>query len=330
MQMMKKTPAPAPAIAAGELVLVMRCCRGDMTSRNGFLWPESGAVSAPDWKDNKECGSGLHGWLWGAGSINTCDYHAEGGVRWLVVEVAREEIIDLDGKVKFPRGNVVFVGQAHDAAALIAEHAPAGTPIIGGTATAGDGGTATAGDGGTATAGYRGTATAGYGGTATAGFRGTATAGDGGTATAGDGGTATAGDGGTATAGDGGTATAGFSGTATAGDGGTATAGDGGTATAGDGGTATAGDGGTATAGDSGTATAGDSGTATAGDSGTATAGDGGTATAGYSGTVAVLYWDSARNVYRRAIAEIDGTDYKANVKYHVVDGRLVPVEVAP
>jgi hypothetical protein len=123
---------------------------------------------------------------------------------WLVVEVEKDKIIDLDGKVKFPSCVVVHCGNQKSATEYLAAHGAEGRAITGGTATAGDRGTATAGDGGTATAGYRGTATAGPRGTATAGDGGTATAGEGGTATAGDRGTATAGDGGTATAGDGG------------------------------------------------------------------------------------------------------------------------------
>jgi hypothetical protein len=187
-----KKPAPA---AEPKTALVLRTCGADMTSYGGFLWPESGPVECPDWKPTKQCGNGLHGFLWGEGKGGLASWGE--GARWLVVEVIESDVIDLDGKVKFPRGVVVHCGDRFSA-----------------------GGTATAGDRGTATAGYRGTATAGYGGTATAGDGGTATAGYGGTATAGYRGTATAGDGGTATAGDGGTATAGYGGTATAGDGG--------------------------------------------------------------------------------------------------------------
>jgi hypothetical protein len=56
----KKAAASAPATTA----LVLRCCRKDMTSKNGFTWPGVGGIAtAPDWKDNKDCGNGLHGWL---------------------------------------------------------------------------------------------------------------------------------------------------------------------------------------------------------------------------------------------------------------------------
>jgi hypothetical protein len=202
-----------------ETVLILRTCAADMTSYNGFVWPESGPVEAPDWNDGAHCGNGLHGFLWGEGDAGLANWSDD--AKWLVVEVEKSTTVDLDGKVKFPRGDVVYCGTRFDATAYLYDHGGRGYAIIGGTATAGDRGTATAGDRGTATAGYAGTATAGDDGTATAGNRGTATAGDDGTATAGHAGTATAGDDGTATAGNRGTATAGHAGTATAGDEGT-------------------------------------------------------------------------------------------------------------
>ncbi len=315
----KKKAARKPA--AVSYVLCLRTCCADLTSHGGFQWPKSGRVQCKDWSPRAECGNGLHGLLWGeTNDASLLDWSES--AKWLVVRVRVDEIVKIDdAKVKFPRGEVVHVGDRVSATAYLLENGGRGYRVTAGTATAGYRGTATAG--------YRGTATAGDSGTATAGDRGTATAGDSGTATAGDRGTATAGDSGTATAGDRGTATAGDRGTATAGDSGTATAGYRGTATAGDGGTATAGDRGTATAGDRGTATAGDSGTATAGDSGTATAGDRGTATAGYSGTVAVTWYDATKARYRIAIAEIGENGFEPNVPYRVIDGRLVKVPEA-
>jgi hypothetical protein len=113
---------------------------------------------------------------------------------WIVARVMKSEIVELGGKVKFPRAWVEFVGTREAAVDRMCELAGSGRAIIYSTATAGIRGMATAG--------YAGTATAGYAGTATAGIRGMATAGDAGTATAGDAGTATAGYAGTATAGD--------------------------------------------------------------------------------------------------------------------------------
>jgi hypothetical protein len=200
---------------------ILRTCSYDMTSHDGaFTWPTSGPVEAPDWDTIPECGGGLHGFLNGCGNGALADWNES--AKWLVVEV------DLEGKVKFPKGEVVFCGTREEAIAKLEALAPETKhlPVIGAIRVvddnmhchAGDYGKATAGDYGTATADYRGTATAGDYGTANAGHFGTATAGERGNATAGYDGTATAGNEGTATAGDYGTAIAGVEGTATAGD----------------------------------------------------------------------------------------------------------------
>ena len=192
--------------------LVLRCCRSDMSSKNGFVWPGVGETAiSPDWKDNNECGNGLHGWLHGQGDHSTSDFATDPDAKWLVVQVEDDTTRMLGGKCKFPSGKVVFVGSKSDAADYIVEHEPKAknVAVIGRVVRAGDGEQVFVGSLGTATAGNYGTATAGYRGTATAGYRGTATAGESGTATAGESGTATAGNYGTATAGNYGTATAG-------------------------------------------------------------------------------------------------------------------------
>jgi len=190
--------------------LILRTCNKDMTAYGGFVWPKSGSVEALDWKPTKKCGKGLHGLAKGEGNAELLSWD-EYSV-WVVAEVKEDELIYLDGKVKFPRANVIYSGDLKTASDLIVRCHP-GSACAGLFSTAGSYGTATAGNRGTATAGDRGTATAGDRGTATAGNRGTATAGSYGTATAGDSGTATAGDYGTATAGHYGTATAGDYGT---------------------------------------------------------------------------------------------------------------------
>jgi hypothetical protein len=276
-------------------VLVLRTCAADLTSYGRFQWPESGPAECPDWDPTPECGHGLHGLLWGEGD-GTCLDWSSADAKWLVVSVDESSIVDLGGKVKFPRGTVVYCGDRVGSTNYIAANGGAGRKITGHTATAGDWGIATAGNWGTATAGDGGTATAGDRGTATAGYRGTATAGDRGTATAGN------------------------WGTATAGDWGTATAGYRGIATAGDWGTATAGDWGTATAGDRGTATAGDWGTATAGEWGTATAGDRGTATAGDGGSIVIRWWDAERAGYRLRAGLIGEDGLRPNTPYRLND----------
>ena len=185
-----------------EKVLILRTSNKNHRSYGGFQWPKEigSVVKCDDWEPTTRCGNGLHGALWGEGDGSLFNW-SEDAV-WQVVEANKSDVIDLDGKVKFPECTLGYVGNQESATKYIYEHGGQGRAIIGitltagyrGTATAGYRGTATAGDEGTATAGYRGTATAGYRGTATAGYRGTATAGDEGTATAGDEGTATAGD----------------------------------------------------------------------------------------------------------------------------------------
>ena len=145
--------------AKKETVLLIRSVKEDMTSTNGFVWPKSGTVACPDWKDNSECGNGLHGLL--PGQNNPGTWHSGGYI--LVLEVDRSTIKDLDGKCKFPECEVVYCGDMKGACAFAETRGVYG-PWYGGTATAGYGGTATAGNGGTATAGDRGTATAGDGG----------------------------------------------------------------------------------------------------------------------------------------------------------------------
>jgi hypothetical protein len=192
-----KKPRRKPTKTIGgapDKVLVLRSCRPDgrccMQGHAGgdFVWPKAGPVSCDDFKPSPTCGRGLHGLLWGEGNGQLLDWRPD--AVWLVVEVLASEIVQITedggGKVKFPRGDVVFFGKPDDAVAYLQARAPAGKAITKGTATAGDRGTATAGDRGTATAGDRGTATAGDRGTATAGDSGTATAGDRGTAKTGD------------------------------------------------------------------------------------------------------------------------------------------------
>ena len=168
--------------------LVLRCCRSDFTSRNDFVWPsEVGAVVvAPDWEPTEECGNGLHGWLYGHGDIACVTYWEETDSKWLVLEV--DDVIELNGKCKFERAVVRFVGAKSNAAAFLLENEPLANAekVIGLTLSAGDEesllvgtlGTATVGNGGTATVGYKGTATVGDYGTATVGDYGTVTGGE--------------------------------------------------------------------------------------------------------------------------------------------------------
>lgn len=168
-------------------MLILKTVDRHMKAFRGFVWPESGPVSCPDWDPRPVCGGGLHGLPWGEGDGSLLNWSAD--ARWLVFEADDSTSVVFDGKCKVPSATVVYCGDRLGAAQYIAQHGGAGRAIVGGTATAGLYGTATAGMYGTATAGDDGTATAGDGGTATAGDGGTATAGLRGTATAGDDGT---------------------------------------------------------------------------------------------------------------------------------------------
>ena len=141
-------------------VLVLRTCDAKMQSRGGFVWPRRGPVSAPDWDPSPTCGGGLHGLLWGEGVGARLSWAPD--ARWLVVAVEADQIVDLTGKVKFPRGLVRHCGTRETATVYLAERVPPGVSIVGGNATAGDYGTATAGDRGAATAGDYGTIEVAY------------------------------------------------------------------------------------------------------------------------------------------------------------------------
>ena len=134
-------------------VLILRSCKSDMSSYNGFIWPISGYVEAKDFNPVKECGQGLHGFLKGEGDGSLASFEVDS--KWLVCEVDENLIIELNGKVKFKHCEVIFCGCQKDASQIMLQLYP-GCKVIGGTATAGNRGTATAGYSGTATAGDSG------------------------------------------------------------------------------------------------------------------------------------------------------------------------------
>ena len=160
----------------------LRTCKHDGSSHRGFVWPLAGLVECPDWSPVPKCGKGLHALLNGEGNANLLGVESD---RWQVVGF--DEYVDLEGKVKFPRCEVVTPASCLEAANMVKRLTGGAVHYC----------AAVAGDWGAAVAGYRGKAIAGNYGTAVAGHRGAATAGDWGTAIAGNRGTATAGDYGT-------------------------------------------------------------------------------------------------------------------------------------
>lgn len=123
--------------------LVLRTCKADGTSLDGFPWPETGPVRCPDWSPEPTCGGGLHGLLWGEGDGSLLDWSPD--AKWQVVGVTRDDIVDLGGIVKFSHGDVIHTGDQQSATDYIWNNGGRGKAIVGLTATAGYGGTATAG-----------------------------------------------------------------------------------------------------------------------------------------------------------------------------------------
>lgn len=190
-------------------VPVLRTCAAGGVSHGGFIWPtDVGAVvEAPDWNPKPSCGGGLHGLLRGEGDGSLVDWST--GAVWMVLAVAEADIVDLNGKVKFPRCRVIHAGNRESATIVMAALAPgraiAGVSLTGGdsaTLTGGDNATLTGGDYATLTGGNRATLTGGDGATLTGGNYATLTGGDDATLTGGNRATLTGGDYATLTGGD--------------------------------------------------------------------------------------------------------------------------------
>ena len=164
--------------------LMLRTCAADMSAHGGFVWPRSGPVECPDWQPTKACGNGLHGLLRGCGRGSLLNW--DEGAMWLVVEILASDVIDLDGKIKVPRGRVLFAGVRLEALALMQRLGHLDEAAVGATLTGGDGATLTGGDRATLTGGVGATLTGGDGATLTGGYRATLTGGDRATLTGGD------------------------------------------------------------------------------------------------------------------------------------------------
>ena len=104
-----------------DKVLVLRTCNPYMTSHNGFVWPRTGDVEAPDWDPKPECGNGLHGLLWGEGDWSLL--RGELNAVWQVVEVDPADLVNIDSaKVKFRKGTVVYTGEMSKAITMVLCH----------------------------------------------------------------------------------------------------------------------------------------------------------------------------------------------------------------
>jgi len=188
----------AKKVTKPETSLVLRVCRKDMTSHDGFKWPKKvgSIVSAPDWIDNKECGNGLHGWLYGQGDHSCVNYWGEEGANWVVLEVETAGIIMLGGKCKFQSAKIKFIGAKQDAAEYLIKNEPkaASVAVIGRTVEVSEGGEALAGALSTMTGGDSAKMTGGDSAKMTGGDSAKMTGGDSATMTGGDSAKMTGGD----------------------------------------------------------------------------------------------------------------------------------------
>src|SRR3990167_7962561 len=87
-----------------EEVIVLRTCNADMTSYNGFKWPESGQVKCDDWDSKPECGNGLHGICDISDDWSLLNWDVE--AKALLVRVPKSTIVRIGAKIKFPSGIV--------------------------------------------------------------------------------------------------------------------------------------------------------------------------------------------------------------------------------
>jgi len=114
----KKADTKEEAPVAEEFIpdaFVIRTTTSDGKAYGGFQWPMTvgTVVECPDWKPIAACGYGFHGNLDGVG-----DWGLLSGAHdalWWIVGVKRSECIDLSGKVKFPRGKIIYIGSINGA-----------------------------------------------------------------------------------------------------------------------------------------------------------------------------------------------------------------------
>ncbi len=159
-----------------ETTYVLRTCAADMTANGGFVWPKNGPVECPDWNPQPECGNGLHGLLMGEGDAQLLSWAPD--AKWLVVAVAAKNVVDLNGKVKFPRGEVVYCGERDGALRHLEGCGARYANLPGATLAGGDRAILTGGYRATLTGGDRATLAGGQDASQTGGGRASQAGGD--------------------------------------------------------------------------------------------------------------------------------------------------------
>jgi hypothetical protein len=265
-------------------VLVLRTVKPDMSAYGGFMYPTSGRVWAEDWDETPLCGGGLHGWLWGEGD-DSLAIGDEDTRLWLLLLVDEAKIVRLDGKVKFPEGEVVFCGDWQTAVKIIQRFAPDDTKVNRSTNSGGYGSTNSGGDRSTNSGGDRSTNSGGEGSTNSGGNGSTNSGGNGSTNSGGDRSTNSGGYGSTNSGGDGSTNSGGNGSTNSGGDRSTNSGGYGSTNSGGYGSTNSGGYGSTNSGGDGSTNSGGYGSTNSGGNGSTNSGGEGSTNSGGYGST---------------------------------------------
>ena len=209
---------------------VLKTVNKDMEGYHSFKYPVKGLVEAPDWNLNPTCGEGLHGWLNGEGDGSLGNWSND--AKWLVLKVETKLIVDLERKVKFPKGEVIFVGDRLEATNFLQKKVK-GAAIIGATITGGYKSTVTGGDYSTIIGGDNSTIIGGDNSTVTGDDNSTVIGGNKSTVTGGDGSTVTGGYNSTVTGGNESTVTGGNYSTVTGGNYSTVTGGNWSTVTGG-------------------------------------------------------------------------------------------------
>ena len=274
-----------------KTIYLLRVNDAKNQSRGGFQYPRKGKVSAPDWTPTAECGGGLHGWENGEGDSSAADIPPDGVWCLLKVVDSPENLVRLDGKVKFKEGTVILSGSREVVTQKLYSLAKP-TRMIGLSMECGDKQTLTGGDYSTLTGGYYSTLTGGYRSTLTGGDVSTLTGGNSSTLTVGDWSTLTGGDWSTLTGGDRSTLAGGY--------------------------------GSTLTGGNYSTLTGGNYSTLTGGNYSTLTGGNYSTLTGGNGSTLIWKIWDGS--FYRITVAYLGEDGIKPNVPYTIEDGKVVEV----
>ena len=121
MNTKKKITKRARKSKSPQKILVLRTCDAKLQGHEGFQWPESGLVVAPDWNPDPKinCGEGLHGLAWGDGNWSLLSRDTD--AKWLVVEVDAADLVPSCGgdKDRFRAGTVIYCGAEVGAVARV-------------------------------------------------------------------------------------------------------------------------------------------------------------------------------------------------------------------